>query len=504
MRGLLRLLLAGLLVATAAVPALGADPALSGPPTAATQGKDPGTVASDPDPAVHREGRWFVDGQGRVRLFHGVNAVWKEPPYIPPETAAGFTEDDAAFLAEKGFNAVRLGVIFAGVMPQEGQVDQAYLDEIERIAGWLQERGIWVLLDFHQDLYARQYGGEGFPAWAVHDDGAPMVGSFGFPYDYAQPAVSRAFDNFWANTSGLQWHYRNAWVAVAERFHDEPHVLGYDVMNEPWPGSEWPTCAQPAGCPAFDHRKLQPFHELVIDGIRTVDETHPVFVEPNAFHNFGAKGHQGQVTPFEDPNLGYSWHAYCLVTAASWSLDAIDRTLGCDAGYRATFRHARDDARAAGAAPLLTEFGGSDMLHDARQALDRADASLMPWIMWAYKDWQGGDNQGLYQDDDEPDGPNTDELKPAKADLYVRPYPQATAGTPQHLSFDASDATFTYRYAPTDAQGPTRVFVPHRHYPTGYQVDATGATVTSAEDAALLTLEADDGADQVTLRLTPE
>jgi endoglycosylceramidase len=494
MGGAIRVVAAALLVAAGLAPALKARPAPSG-----------GADADGNVPTVQREGRWFVDGQDRVRLFHGVNAVWKEPPYIPPETAGGFTEADAEFLAEQGFNAVRLGVIFAGVMPQRGEINQTYLDEIERIAGWLQERGIWVLLDFHQDLYAREYGGEGFPAWATDDDGAPQPVSFGFPYDYAQPSVSRAFDNFWANTSGLQWHYRNAWVAVAERFHDEGHVLGYDVMNEPWPGSEWPTCAQPAGCPAFDNRKLQAFHQLVVDGIRTVDETHPVFVEPQAFHNFGAKGHQGQLQPFQDGNLGYSWHAYCLATAASWTFDFVRETRGCDAQYRATYRHARDDARAVGAAPLLTEFGGSDMLRDTRQALDRADASLMPWIMWAYKDWQGGDNQGLFQDDDEPDGPATDELKQGKADLYVRPYPQATAGTPTHLSFDTGNATLTLRYVPDPgATGPTEVLLPDRHYPHGYAAHVTGADVISADDARTLTLEARDGVDEVRLAVTPE
>ncbi len=45
-------------------------------------------------------------------ILHGVNMVYKRAPYAPDE--AGFGEDDAAFLAENGFNTVRLGLIYKG------------------------------------------------------------------------------------------------------------------------------------------------------------------------------------------------------------------------------------------------------------------------------------------------------------------------------------------------------------------------------------------------------
>src|SRR5690349_10644329 len=72
---------------------------------------------------LRQEGRYMVDGQNRIVLLHGMNAVWKLKPYFPPDTAAGFTAADADWLRDHGFNTVRLGVIFSGVMPQQDVID---------------------------------------------------------------------------------------------------------------------------------------------------------------------------------------------------------------------------------------------------------------------------------------------------------------------------------------------------------------------------------------------
>ena len=61
--------------------------------------------------------------------------------------------------------------------------------------------------------------------------------------NYSSPAVQAALDHFWANSGapdgvGLQDHYARVWQFVAQRFHDEPAVIGYDLMNEPFPGKD--------------------------------------------------------------------------------------------------------------------------------------------------------------------------------------------------------------------------------------------------------------------------
>jgi endoglycosylceramidase len=93
-----------------------------------------------------------------------------------------------------------------------------------------------------QDLTNERFQGEGWPDWQTIDDGLPSEPQLGFPTNYLVNAgLQRAFDNFWANTPvegrGLQEAYAAAWRRVAAKFDRKPYVMGYDLLNEPWPGS---------------------------------------------------------------------------------------------------------------------------------------------------------------------------------------------------------------------------------------------------------------------------
>ena len=61
----------------------------------------------------------FVDLDGRIRLFRGINSVikffpWYDPKMLDPERHKQ--------MGEWGFNAVRLGTMWSGVEPEQGQV----------------------------------------------------------------------------------------------------------------------------------------------------------------------------------------------------------------------------------------------------------------------------------------------------------------------------------------------------------------------------------------------
>ena len=71
---------------------------------------------------------------------------------------------------EWGMNSIRLVFTWEGVEPLQGQYDEDYLDKIETLLDGCAARRILVLLDAHQDLYARNFCGDGFPQWAVHPD----------------------------------------------------------------------------------------------------------------------------------------------------------------------------------------------------------------------------------------------------------------------------------------------------------------------------------------------
>lgn len=66
-------------------------------------------------------------------------------------------------LAAWGINFVRLGVMWEAVEREAGVYDLDYLDRVQTIINKLGERGIYTLVDAHQDVFARQMCGEGFP-----------------------------------------------------------------------------------------------------------------------------------------------------------------------------------------------------------------------------------------------------------------------------------------------------------------------------------------------------
>lgn len=105
---------------------------------------------------------------------------------------------------------------------------------------WFANHGVHVILDMHQDVYAARFCCDGAPEWGIEDDGLPFEQNPVWALNCFAPAVQAAFDNFFeypGEHSHLQDHFADAWAAVVPRFKDHPAVLGYDILNEPSPGS---------------------------------------------------------------------------------------------------------------------------------------------------------------------------------------------------------------------------------------------------------------------------
>jgi len=445
--------------------------------------------------ALHRDGAFMVDADNRVVLLHGVNVVWKLAPYYPPATAAGFTAADAEFLVANGFNVVRLGVLFAGVMPQQGVIDQAYLEQIDRTVQLLAAQHIWVLLDFHQDQYNEKFQGEGFPDWAVPAQLLPNDAHYGFPLDeFLSLALNGVYDKLWANSNGIWSQYQNAWAAAAAHWRNQSYLLGYDLFNEPWPGTLYATCFE-IDCPLFD-ATLQKFQQQALAGVRSADTTHFAFFEPQQLFDFGAPSRFGKI---DDAAIGLSWHAYC--SAELLASTGLPDLPDCPILEPRTMNNAASQIAAMGATSLMTEFGASDDLSDIGRVTQLADQHLVGWTYWAYKNFgdpTGAAAEGLFSND-----ADLSTLKAPKADLLIRPYAQAIAGTPQSMSFDTSSKIFTLSYAPRASTAPTEIFVPARQYPNGYLVSVQGGQVTSAPGATLLQVANSAGASQVQVQVSP-
>jgi len=446
---------------------------------------------------LHMAGGWIRDSSGRVVILHGVNVVWKTPPYVPPSTPGGITDADAVLMRSLGFNAVRLGFVWEGFEPRRGVFDENYLNRLVAVERLLASHGIYVLIDSHQDDISGRFHGEGFPDWALYTDGLPGCPSSllnaGGDQRLCSPAMGRVWDNLWANRAGLWQAYSEMWKKVAARFASEPGVLGYDILNEPWAGKQFPTCLTTSGCPSFYREYLQPFEDMVASSIRSVDPVHTVVYEPDDLASSGlhlsSSGPQSWLTAPTPagPNALYTFHINC--------------SFNCDNAMAANLASAaRLDA------PLLIgEDGGCMGTSVFTSAVRHADAAQVGWIHWAWKSTHQDNSGGIDSCDSMfHNDANLATLNQTKADILSEPYPMAIAGTPTAYGFDPATDTFSLTYAPDPSiSAPTVVFSAPRHYPSGYRIEVQGAHFTSSECSPYLTIVNDPGSARVSLKLVP-
>lgn len=473
------------LIAFGAAPGVANARASSAP--SATAAHHRALAGSGPLAPLGGHGRWLTDAAGRVVLVHGVNEVAKSAPYYPG--AFGFGADDARFLARQGFNVVRLGVEFQGLMPEPGRIDGAYVAAIARTVDQLARRRVFVILDFHQDGFGPRYGGNGFPAWMSLDDGLPNPPGATFPTYYIQnPALQRAFESFWANRPGpggvgLQDRFVAGLRAVVARFASNPYVIGYELMNEPWPGATWQPCAGPGGCPALEQSLLRPFYRKATAAVRRLTRRQQVLVEPFVLFNFG---HASTSLPGQGTGNTLATHSYALDPAGEDGI--VDQSVAA--------------AQRDGAPFLITEFGATTDVPALQRLTAGFDRRLAPWIFWAY-------NEEIVTDRAAPASLATvrslDVLK-----ALVRPYPTALAGTPQALSFDPVTRAFSLRFSTTGPAGrrypwllPSVISIPRLTYPDGYTATVQGARVISSPCARRLVLLSRPGAGEVAVSVVP-
>lgn len=471
-------------------------------------------AAADPSPSAGvtggftNAGRWLTDDQGRVFITSGINMVNKLAPYAPD--AVGFDDDDAAFLAANGFDSVRLGVIWKAVEPSPGVYDDVYLDRIRTTVEILARHGVASLLDMHQDMYNELFQGEFAPDWAVLDDGLPAWPQLGFPANqFFQLALMRAYDHFLANSPGpggigLQDRFAAMWGHVAQRFAGTPGVLGYDVLNEPWPGTQWLVCFHPGGCPGAT-AGLTALHHKVGAAIARQDPTRIVFYEPFSLSGSGL--------PMNPATAGVarqalSFHDYCPLAYLTKS------DVGCFLFDNTVFNNADNHATNTGSASLLTEFGATNSADVLSGVIGRAAEHMTGWQYWAYcgcGDPTTADQQeqGLVGD---PATPKTgSNVNSAKLTLLSVPHPRAVSGVPLAYRYDAASSAFQLSFTTTRADGHgrfgagavTTVATPPGQYPHGYRTTVSGAHVTSAANAGVLTLAADPGADEIKVTVRP-
>ncbi len=335
------------------------------------------------------------------------SALLPQPPLCETQAAkpayqqsiAPASGDDFAQMRAIGFNVARLVLNWSQLEPHPGVYSATYLDRVAQVVGWARQQGIYLILDMHQDQYSRYIlpadkasapsgcspsgGGDGAPGWAVQSDGKPGCALYGV--DELNPAESAAFANFWQNSpvdgpqgrapgTGLQDHFIGALASLADRFEHDPTVLGYELMNEPQPGSLGSLPA--ANGYQASSQELYPFYTRAVEALTGVRDGRPtcpasaptslsnscaypklasvsrqqIFFEPLAYRNLLDFSLQVSKPFTEYPNIVFAPHVYTYAFTFEQDLLGLPAKPG---GYPPNFELRVPDGRGRGASDAL-------------------------------------------------------------------------------------------------------------------------------------------------------
>lgn len=432
------------------------------------------------------DGRWIKDSAGRVLILRGMNVTGSNK-WPDPETGKFFpawlSPDDFRQIASWGYNSVRFLIIWEAIEPERGVFDDAYLNDVYTITEWARDAGLLTILDMHQDIYSRKFYGDGAPEWAVLDDGIPFTPRTPWFMNYSEPAVQRAFDSFWQNRDGIQDEYFLAWKKVAEKFAGADWIVGYDIMNEPFPGSNF-------NLDEFDTDYFQPFYDKAISTITEIDTDHIIFIEPNAMRT-NVLGGGGTLLEFEKDEvrrLAYAPHFYDPATTNAYSYDNNITRL------RNTVQAIHDDAERMGIPVWVGEWGvwegdienANKFLEDQLSVLDEFVA---PWGFWNYNRT----------------GRMTPLVETWFLDYLIRPQPSKIAGAPERLYFDRNTKKFEFTYIEEKLSAPSEIIVPARYsaYLLSIEPERNYEWVDKGDGLKLLRIYPERHGDSVTVTLAP-
>lgn len=448
------------------------------------------------DGFVSVEGRRIIAPDGRQIILHGINVVNKNPE---EKYLGHVSEDDFARFSSWGFNVVRLGIIWDGLEHEPGVYNEAYLKGIDEMIGWATENDIYVFLDMHQDLYSVKFS-DGAPLWATIDEGKEhLKGEIWSDSYLISPAVQTAFDNFWKNTpapdgTGIQDHYINLWKHIAQRYADNKTVIGYDIMNEPFPGSKanevmpimlggyammmmeqtgqtppseeelmmmWSTQREEvlntlstaeaykkiidpveAVNAAFEKGPLMDFYQKARDVIRQVDRRHIIFIEHNYFTNMGVPGGLQNLVDKKgnkDPLVVYAAHGYDLVV----DTDALSR--GSSERVQLIFDRVNETSLRLDIPVMVGEWGAlhgdsPEMVSPAQVLVGEFNKHLFNDTFWAF--YRGIQGTPFFE-------------------VIKKPYVQGAPGTLMSYRFDYNTSVFDCIWKEDPAVNlPVKVWVP--------------------------------------------
>lgn len=440
----------------------------------------------------------FVDEFNRQVILSGVNMVNKNPGmgYIGDEGQEVFDDFN-----KWGFNVIRLGIIWDGLEPEPGVFNEEYLLKIDNQIRMAGEAGLHVFLDMHQDLFSVKYS-DGAPEWATLNDNLPHLRGEIWSDSYLiSPAVQVSFDNFWSNQEapdgiGIQDHYKNAWKHIVSRYVDNPVVIGYDVMNEPFPGSSanhflpvmfsayaevvksefdinmsiedvaiaWNDQASRYEAlervsekdvfskvvdavynmnSRFEKGNLQKFYQGVTESIREIDKKKIIFLEHSYFSNSGVP--TAIETPTDtkgnkDPYIAYAAHGYDLL------VDTKDLGKSSTGRLDLIFSRIKESGQRMGVPVLIGEWGA---LGGDSPELTKLAATNLEF----FEDFGFSNTYWAFH-------PGQEEKEYFQKEL-IRAYPRYISGRLFSYSNNRETSTFTCIWEEDQSiEAPTQIYIP--------------------------------------------
>jgi endoglycosylceramidase len=500
----------------------------------------PSTPAMD---RLHVENGRIVDASGRTVVLHGMNVGEKS-------SANGHrlwqSQQDFNNLHRWGMNAVRLLIFWSAIEPEPGSYDEDYLKLVDQYVAWAKDAELYVILDMHQDLYSEKVpGGNGMPTWATLDDGQPhrTVGDIWSTAYYVSPMVHRAFDNLYANTTGpdgtgIQDRFAQAWRHVAQRYAEEPAVAGFDLINEPFIGSDitsigfallaalpevFPASAFPtepgalldslsgSGGPLptwvlkglddpachrralnviapfmrdFETGRLMPMYNRISRAIREGNAEGIIFLEPCVLANVGTPSFLEPLTDSEggrDPRQAYMPHFYDIVVDTDLAWEPSANRLRVMMGNRV------EEAKRLDMPLLIGEWGG---YYGSNRARNAARASLKELLPNTVGDFYWDYHRG------------TD--KTAFFDVLSRPLPCSVNGAIEMMELDLDHQTFACSWRENTNGGKTSFFIPQAWTGAGraWRTETGGnGDIEEAVDGSVITVPAEKPGEMRTLTI---
>ncbi|MDE1821947.1 MAG: cellulase family glycosylhydrolase [Euryarchaeota archaeon] len=452
-------------------------------------------------PWLHAETGWpsdLVSSDGTYLPLRGVNPTgfiqygpdWNESVPLSPS--------DFVEMRALGIDFVRMSLSWSLLEPSPGVFNASYLQAVQQAVGWGAENGVYSLIDMHQDEYGWNttppgIEQDGAPPWATLSGNAahtcPVVG--GSPYCPVGPAVVAAFNAFWNNTTvpgyvGLWEAYGEALHTLASTFANDPAVVGYDIMNEPYPGSNSPFLGFcPNGSPVtyvFGDCYLLPFYRAMIPYIRSADTRHAIWFEPPAYTdnlNWAA----WNPVSLGDSDLVYEPHIYSDVftTGANWS--------GNTSAIQSAFANEQYNAQEFGTAWFVGEYGvNPDFYHDSwieanlNFSAGRFDVGSSFW------EWKSNTSGSSIT---EPGGgwgllmPNGSlRTRTDRAQVLASPHAVGGDGLREvSSSFGFRPAVYSLEVNATRPGAWVEVNLPSFWYPEGYQVSGTMSSFAASNSS---------------------